>query len=69
MNATNDLAAELLAEVRKTHDTTKLTTDEFTELATALLFYAKSFPPADAARMAIEDVYFGSMTPSEAGVL
>jgi hypothetical protein len=48
----------VLDEIRKTHDTAKLTADQFEELAKATVFYLKGGHGIEAtAKLAIEEVW------------
>ena len=53
----NELSQEILEEIRTTHDTTELTSDEFEELARAIRFYGKKHPIEKAAKLAAEEIF------------
>jgi len=50
-------AVQVLHKVRKTHDTTKLTADEFAEFCRAVLFYLRGFSVDRTAELVVEEFW------------
>lgn len=58
MNVTKNKSLEALSIIREIHDTTKMSADDFCELATAICFYLKGgHSPRNAAMLAAEEVF------------
>ena len=50
-------AVQVLHKVRQTHDTTKLTADEFADFCKAVLFYLSGFSVEDTAALVVEEFW------------